>query len=99
MKVISNFTRVLGGEKGFKVRATFNVETSQDEPYVVFRVEKGEPILECLEVPPGPAGSRTLDFSTKVEAEAFLSKLIAKCKELKELWESVAIPGNKEIEI
>lgn len=99
MKVVSNFTRVLGGEKGFKVRATFNVETSQDEPYVVFRVEKGEPILECLEVPPGPAGSRTIDFSSKAEAEGFLAKLVAKCKELKELWESVAIPGNKEIEI
>ena len=99
MKVISNFTRVLGGEKGFKIRATFNVETSQDEPYVIFRVEKGEPILECLEVPPGPAGSRSMDFNSKAEAEAFLAKLVDACRRLKEAWESVAIPQSKEIDV
>lgn len=99
MKVISNFTRVLGGDKGFKVRAIFNVETAQDEPYVIFRVEKGEPVLECLEVPPGPAGSRSMDFSSKADAEAFLAKLVDACKKLKELWESVAIPQSKEIDI
>ena len=99
MKVVSNFTRVLGGEHGFKVRATFNVEIDRDEPYVVFRVERGEPILECLEVPPGPAGSRTLDFSTKAEAEAFLARLVDACRRLKEAWEGVELPGNKEIEI
>lgn len=99
MKVISNFTRVTGGEKGFKVRATFNVETAKDEPYVVFRLEKGQPVLECLEVPPGPAGSRTLDFSSKSEAESFLSKLVEACRELKAAWASVEIPANREIEI
>ena len=99
MKVVSTFNRVLGGEKGFRVRGTFNVETSQDEPYVVFRLEKGEPILDCLEVPPGPAGSRTLDFNSKHEAEAFLEKLIKVCRDLKEAWESVAIPVSKEIDI
>jgi hypothetical protein len=99
MKVISNFTRVMGGEKGFKVRATFNVETSHEEPYVVFRLEKGQPVLECLEVPPGPAGSRTMDFSTKAEAEGFLSKLVDACRELKAAWQSVEIPINREIEI
>ena len=99
MKVRTQFKVMAGGATGYKLVGTFSVETSPDEPYVLFRIEGDEPVVRCLETTPGPGHPCTKDFPSKAKAVAFVDKLVANCRELKQGWESVGLPASREIEI
>jgi hypothetical protein len=99
VKVKTQFKMVAGGATGYKIMGIFSVETLPDEPYVLLRIEGDEPVVRCLEYTPGPAYPCTKDFSTRAKAEAFVEKLVAACRKLKQDWESVEIPASREIEI
>ena len=99
MKVKTQFKMVAGGATGHKIMGIFSVETLPDEPYVLLRIEGDEPVVRSLEYTPGPPYPCTRDFPTKAEAEAFVEKLVAACRNLKQDWESVGIPASREIEI
>ena len=99
MKVKTQFKVVSGGVTGYKLMGSFSIETLPDEPYVLLRIEGDEPVIRVLEYTPGPGYPSTKEFPSKEKAEAFVEKIVAACRKLKQDWEAIGVPVSREIDI